>query len=133
MMTDIEKARGLGWASLAIGATEMAFPNRLEKWMGIGNGQNTGILRVLGVREILHGVDILTHEDPTNGVYARCAGDMLDSALIGVAATKTKRPAGLACVFAGVLPIVLLDMFFAWKLGKRKAREKENFLRRMFH
>jgi hypothetical protein len=131
-MTDVEKARGLGWASLAIGATEAAFPRQLEKWMAIGNGQNTGILRVLGVREMMHGLDILTHDDPTPGVYARCAGDMLDSALIGVAMTRSKKPSHVACVLAGVLPVVLADMFFAWKLGKHKAHERQGLLRRMF-
>jgi len=93
MMTDIQKARGLGYASLAIGATEIAAPRQLERMMGIGNGQNTGILRVLGVREILHGIDILTHDDPLPGVAGRCAGDVLDSAVLAAAAKETRKPA----------------------------------------
>jgi hypothetical protein len=101
--------------------------------MGIGNGQNTGILRALGAREILHGLDILTHEDPTPGVYARCAGDVLDGALLGVAATRTKRPGGLAAVFMMVLPIVLLDLVYAFRLGARKRDERQGLLRRYFH
>jgi hypothetical protein len=111
-------ARGLGIASIAIGLTELAAPKKLEKMMGVGNGRTTNILRVLGVREIMHGVDILSHEDPTPGVWARVAGDALDGALLGMAATKTRRPGGLMSVFALVLPIVLFDIIFATRLSR---------------
>ena len=111
-------ARGLGIASLAIGLTEIVAPRQLETMMGVGNGQTTSILRVLGVREIMHGVDILSHEDPAPGLWARVVGDALDSALLGMAATKTRRPGGLMGVFAAVLPIVLMDIIFAARLSR---------------
>ena len=72
---DQQAAQCLGWTSIAIGLTEILAPRRLEKTMGVGNGQTTGILRVLGVREIMHGVDILAHKDPTPGVWSRVFGD----------------------------------------------------------
>ena len=72
--------------------------------MGVGNGQVTGILRVLGVREIMHGIDILAHKDPTPGVWSRVFGDLLDGVLLGAAATRTKKPGGLAAIFAAVTP-----------------------------
>src|SRR5256885_3087130 len=103
-------ATGLGIASIGIGLTEIAAPEKLQEIMGIGNGQNTGIMRVLGVREILHGVDILTHKDPTPGVWGRVAGDMLDGVLLGVVAAKTRRPAGFAAICAAVLPVVVADV-----------------------
>jgi len=115
--TDVAASRAMGWASLGIGLTEIAAPKQLEKWMGIGNGQNTGILRACGVREIMQGVDILTHEDPTPGMWARVAGDMLDGVLLGMAAKKSRNLKGLACVAAAVLPIVVLDMIFAKRLS----------------
>ena len=116
---DEKASRGLGWASIAIGLTEILAPRQLERVMGIGNGENTGMLRVLGVREIMHGVDILSHRNPTPGVWARVAGDMLDGALLGVAAKKTRNPSGLATVAALVLPIVVLDMLFAGRLAAK--------------
>jgi len=116
--TDVAAGRALGWASLGIGLTEIAAPKQLEKWIGIGNGQNTGILRACGVREIMQGVDILTHDDPTPGMWARVAGDMLDGVLLGLAAKKTKNMKGLMCVAAAVLPIVVLDMIFAKRLSQ---------------
>jgi len=56
-------ARATGVVSVLIGLTEILFPRKLERTMGIGNGQNTGVIRVLGVREICHGIDILSHDD----------------------------------------------------------------------
>src|SRR3954447_5771869 len=85
---DQQAAQCLGWASIAVGLTEILAPKQLEKTMGVGNGQVTGILRVLGVREIMHGVDLLTHKDPTPGVWSRVLGDVLDGVLLGAAATR---------------------------------------------
>src|SRR5947207_12417604 len=100
-------ARGLGVASIGIGLSEIAAPEKLQEIMGIGNGENTGIMRVLGVREILHGVDLLSHEDPTPGIWARVAGDMLDGVLLGVVAAKTRRPGGFAAICPARLPVAV--------------------------
>ena len=51
---DVKKARALGFVSLAIGLTEIAAPRQVERLLGIGDGSATKILRMLGVREILH-------------------------------------------------------------------------------
>ena len=118
---DQQAAQCLGWTSIAIGLTEILAPKQLEKTMGVGNGQTTGILRVLGVREIMHGIDILAHEDPTPGVWSRVFGDLLDGVLLAAAATRTRNPGGLAAIFAAVTPVVLADLIFAPRLSKDKA------------
>jgi hypothetical protein len=110
---DETAAKALGWVSIAIGLSEILMPRRIEKTMGIGNGQNTGTLRVLGVREICQGIDILTHEDPTPGLMARVAGDLLDGVCLARAATQTRKPDGFMAVCAMVLPVVVLDMIYA--------------------
>lgn len=115
---DEQLARTLGFASIGIGLAEVAAPRQIESMMGLSNGKTTGILRALGVREIMHGVDILSHNDPATGVWARVAGDMLDGALLAVAATKTRKPAGFGMVTAAVLGVVALDFIFAARLGK---------------
>jgi hypothetical protein len=119
--SDERAGRLLGWASIAVGLTEILVPRKLEKALGVGDGQNTGILRVLGVREIMHGIDLLAHDDPTPGVWSRVGGDLLDGALLGLAATRTKNPKGLAAVLAAVTPLVLADLFFAPRLSKDRA------------
>jgi len=122
-LVDRAGARGLGLVSIAIGLTEICCARPLERAMGIGNGENTGIIRVLGVREIAQGIDILSHRDPTPGVHARVFGDVLDGALLGAAALKTRRPTGLLAICAAVLPVVILDMIFAGRLSRRRVYE----------
>lgn len=117
MSNDQAMARGLGWASLGIGLTEIAAPHQVENWLGISDGQNTQVLRAMGVREIMHGVDILSHRDPTAGVWSRVAGDVLDTALLGLAAMKTQRPKSFAIVAAMVLGIGILDYITAKHLS----------------
>jgi len=112
-VSDAAVAKGLGWASIAIGLSEILMPRKLEQTMGISNGQNTGILRVLGVREILQGVDILSHRDPRPGLWARVFGDMLDGVLLTIAGTKTRKPGGFAAICALVLPVVVMDIIYA--------------------
>jgi len=100
-------ANALGWASIGIGLTELAAPRYVESMLGIDDRRtHRSILQVLGVRELLHGIGILTakHDNGqlSTGVWSRVAGDVLDSALLGVAATKTKRPGSFAAVAAAV-------------------------------
>lgn len=119
---DQQAAQCLGWASIAVGLTEILAPRHIEKTMGVQSRQATGILRVLGVREILHGIDILAHDDPVPGVWSRVFGDLLDGVLLGAAATRTKNPGGLAAVLAAVTPLVVADMIFAPRLLKDKVQ-----------
>jgi len=110
--------RMLGLASIGVGLSELLMPRTIEKWLGIGNGQHTGILRVLGARELTHAVDILSHEDPGPGVKARVAGDMLDGALFAIAGMKSRRPSGYATAAMLLAGITLLDIFFAKRLSE---------------
>jgi hypothetical protein len=111
-------ANGLGLASIAIGLTEIAAPEAVQSLLGLrDHPEHRGILRVLGIREILHGVSILVDKDDRSrqkvGVWSRVAGDMLDTALLGVAAEKTEKPMSFAAVSAAVLMIGALDMLSA--------------------
>ena len=122
---DAEAARGLGWASIGIGLAEIAATLQVEAMLGLeDNATHRGILRTLGVREIMHGVGILTEKRPNEamatGVCARVAGDVLDSALLGVAAMKTKRPASFAAVTASVMVIGALDLLYSLRLKQHQ-------------
>jgi len=115
-----ETARMLGLAGIAIGVSELLFPRQIEKnCLGISNGQNTGILRVQGVREIAKGIDILAHRDPTPGIWARVAGDVLDTVLLGAAGMKTRKPVNFAATAASVLAIGIADVLCASRLSSR--------------
>jgi hypothetical protein len=109
----------LGLASIGIGLTELVAPAYVERLLGLDHSpRQRGILQVLGVRELMHGVGILTGTNRTevsSGVWARVAGDVLDTALLGMAAAKTKRPGSFAAVAAAVAAIGIADMYFAGK------------------
>lgn len=116
-------ARALGWASLGIGAAELLAPQQVEQLLGLEHRPNQqGILRTLGVRELIHGVGLLTERRPDrqlrSGIWARVAGDVLDSALLGLAATRTRRPGAFAAVAATVAVIGALDLYFAMKIDR---------------
>ena len=120
--TDAEFGRGLGWASIAIGLTEVLAPRQVENMMGLEDTPDRrGTIRILGVRELCHGIGILTETEATErmrtGVWARVAGDVLDSALLGVAAMKTKKPFSFAVVTGMVLAIGLADLLCAKRLS----------------
>ena len=119
---DQQAAQCLGWTSIAIGLTELLATNQLKRTMGVDDpdGRTSAIIRAMGAREIMHGVGILAPKDPTPGVWARVLGDLLDGALLTLAATRTKRPWGMAAIFAAVTPVVLADMFFAPRLSYDK-------------
>jgi hypothetical protein len=109
-MSDQLSGRALGLVSIAIGATELLAPRQLDRTMGIEDGENTGILRVLGVREIMHGFDLLVHNDPSPGLLGRVAGDVLDNVLMAAAFAKSRRPSGFGLIAAAVTPVVIADM-----------------------
>jgi hypothetical protein len=122
---DVEGARALGWTSLGIGLAELVAPRQVEELLGIDDRpSHRGNLRMLGVRELLHGVSILTEKRPnarlTAGVWSRVAGDALDTALLAIAATKTRRPTSFALVAAMVAGIGALDLLFASRLQRRQ-------------
>jgi len=123
VISEDAEARALGVASIAIGLSELAAPKQVQSLLGIEDrASHRGILRVLGVREIMHGINLLAEEKPSKsmavGVWSRVAGDVLDTALLAVAATKTKKPAKFAAVAAAVLGIGVWDTVAAKRLSE---------------
>ena len=119
--TDVQVAHGLGWTSVAIGLAELAAPRQVEALLGLEDRrERRGILRVLGLRELMHGFSLLTEDKPgaamRSAVWSRVAGDVLDTALLGVAGLKTKNPGRFAAVAASVMVIGLLDAVWATRL-----------------
>ena len=114
---DDRVARGLGWVSIAIGVSELAATKQIARMIGVETPTAEGIIRVLGVREICHGIDILSHRDPTPGIWSRVVGDVLDGVMLGIAAKKTTNPTGFAAAAALVTPVVVADMVEAPKLS----------------
>lgn len=119
---DIEGATALGVASIGIGLLELCAPRFVQHLLGLDDrAHRRRIVQVLGVRELMHGVSILTEDRSkaklASNVWARVAGDVLDTAVLGIAATKTRHPARFAAVSAAVMGIGALDVLFASRLS----------------
>jgi hypothetical protein len=121
--TGVRASRALGLASIGIGLAEIAAPRQVQQLLGIDDkADQRGVLRVLGVRELMHGVSLLAGGKPRKiraGIWSRVAGDALDSALLSAAATKTRRPAMFAAVTAIVLAIGVADVLSAVRSSKK--------------
>jgi len=113
-------ARGLGWFSIGLGLAEIAAPRGLAKLIGV-RGDYSGLLRMLGAREITSGIGLLTGRQPNaNWLWSRVGGDAIDLALLG-AAFKLKRSNRnkLAIATAAVAGVTALDAICSQRLSRR--------------
>lgn len=110
-------ARGLGWLSLGLGLAELLAPRGVAKVAGVRG--NTRLIRLLGLREIAHGIAIFTQgRRPKEAVWARVAGDVLDLACLGAAFASPDSSKGrVAFATANVLAVTALDVLCAEQLS----------------
>jgi uncharacterized membrane protein len=116
---DAEKlARGLGWFSIGLGLAEVFAPSGIAKISGVSK-KSTGLIRLLGLREIAHGVGIFSQgRRPTTAVWSRVVGDALDLACLGAAFASPETKKGrLAFATANVLAVTALDVLCAQQLS----------------
>jgi uncharacterized membrane protein len=111
-------AKGLGWFSLALGATELAAPRLVSRGVGVRRGSPL-LVRGLGLRELAGGVGILTQARPAAWLWARVAGDLLDLGLLAFALNGSRnRRARVATVTAAVAGVTLLDLWAAYDASR---------------
>jgi uncharacterized membrane protein len=123
-------ARGLGWFSIGLGVAEIVAPRSLAKLIGL-RGNPSGLLRMLGAREITSGIGILTGRQPNaNWMWSRVGGDAIDLALLG-AAFRTKRPNRnkLALATAAVAGVTALDAICSQRLSRRNGARGAGVIR----
>ena len=77
-------ANFLGLFSIGLGLAQVVAPAGCRKLVGIDDGDgNAQLMRLLGMREITHGIAMLSKQQPEKAVWSRVAGDALDLALLG--------------------------------------------------
>jgi uncharacterized membrane protein len=100
-------ARGLGWLSLGLGAAALLAPRSVGR--AIGLGESTGLLRLIGVRELIAGAGLLTQKEPAPWLWSRVAGDIMDLAALtpGLRSDRESRSraTGAFAVVAGITAI----------------------------
>jgi hypothetical protein len=117
-MNDEQAGRALGWTSIGLGVAEIAAPLWLSHQLGVGERQ--ALLRALGVREVLSGVGILGRKSASAGMWSRVAGDVLDVALLGLAAINTKKRKVVFGAIAAVVALGVIDVLLASRLTGRR-------------
>ena len=119
-ITDTQLARGLGWATVAIAATELFATERVEQLLGIDHHHT--LLHTFGVRELAAGLMLLSQDKPTPtlkaGIWVRVGGDLIDGVALAAAARKTRNPVGFAVASTLVAGIVALDVWAAVRLTR---------------
>jgi hypothetical protein len=118
-VADERAASGIGFFSVALGAAEMFAPQTVAELSGIESPPF--LTRLLGAREIVSGIGILTNSRPTGWLWARVAGDVLDLALLGMAPLRSERRARtrFLAATAAVVGVTLLDIV----MGARYAQK----------
>src|SRR5215813_229929 len=112
-------ALGLGWFSIGLGVAEIMVPRSLAKLIGL-RGNPSGLLRMLGAREITNGIGILTGRQPNaNWMWSRVGGDAIDLALLGAAfRSRRSNRNKLAMATAAVVGVTALDAICSQRLSR---------------
>ena len=90
-MNESRAAQGLGWFSVGLGLTALLAPRALGAATGVG--ARTGLLRMIGLRELAAGAGLLRSRDATPWLWSRVAGDTMDLMMLGAAATRPETSA----------------------------------------
>lgn len=122
-------AKGLGWFSLVLGATELLVPHRLGRMLGLRG--HDGLLRACGARELASGVATLG-VSPRAGLWSRVGGDLMDLALLGAAARSVARPVlgrrrmprRLGLALAAVTAVLVVDALVAGAVQRQQSRRR---------
>lgn len=119
-------ARGLGWFSIGLGLAELLAPRGVSKVAGL-RGNNTGLIRLFGLREIASGIAIFSQgKRPAGALWSRVVGDALDLACLGAAfASPDSNKGRLAFATANVLAVSALDVLCAEQLSAGDGSEKK--------
>jgi hypothetical protein len=117
--TAYKLARFLGYASIAVGLTELIWADSLA--LNLGLSRFEWLVRAYGVREVLTGVLILVSKDPTPWIWLRVIGDGIDGATLGWGYMRDPfKLAGIAMTFVTVTPIIIADVWCAIRLTRER-------------
>jgi uncharacterized membrane protein len=121
-----QRARLLGYFSLALGVAELAFAGPLAKLIGLKDTRKSrATLRLLGAREVISGVGILAFTDRAGSVWSRVAGDAVDLALLGQSFAKSPASrARLAAATTAVAGVTAVDVLSAARLSRSESVQK---------
>jgi uncharacterized membrane protein len=111
-----------GLFSIGLGLAEVLAPRAVGRAIGVGD--HPAIIRMVGLREIVTGLGILSERAPGTWAWARVAGDAMDLALLGAATSSPDAdPRRIAAATAGVLGVTALDVYAGQRLTAAQSGE----------
>lgn len=118
----ISLARCLGWFSIGLGLAEVLCHRPLSRMIGVHD--HPTLMPLLGMREIASGVGILAEGRPTEWLWSRVVGDMVDLGLLGAALASSNGNRGrVAAATAMVAGVTALDTICCTQLTTAAALE----------
>jgi uncharacterized membrane protein len=123
-------AESLGWFSLALGTAQVTAPRLMCELVGArGEGTSRTVMRVMGLREIVQGVGILTRPRPTVWLWSRVAGDCLDLSLLGLTAAENRdRRRRTMLAMGDVLAVTVPDVYESVHLTRKRGEPRAAML-----
>lgn len=111
-------AQALGWFSIGLGVAQVAAPQMVAEFIGIGDSPDTRLtMSAFGLREIANGLAILAQPDNPVWVQTRVAGDVMDLAALSMASSQPDNDQGrLKMALGAVAGITALDALCSWLL-----------------
>jgi uncharacterized membrane protein len=112
----------LGYFSIGLGLAEFLAPHAMNKVIGVKHPDERSLstMRAMGLREIGHGLAILTNQHPEKAVWSRVAGDALDLALLGKTFANPENDRGrTAFATLNVLAVTAVDVMTARQLSRQ--------------
>ncbi len=102
--------RSLGWFSVGLGMAEILAPKTLGRVIGVG--EQSTVLRMCGVREVVSGVGLLSGRAPATFAMSRVVGDVMDLALLGASLRSPEsNPTRVAAAATAVAGVAALDLY----------------------
>ena len=122
-------AVSLGWFSLGLGAAQVTAPRALCRVVGArDDGPAPSVMRLMGLRELTHGIGILTRPRPTTWMWSRVAGDAIDLALLGLVAVKGDHLERTAAAIANVAAVTAADVQESKFLSRKQGEPQKGML-----
>ncbi|MDB5798945.1 MAG: hypothetical protein JWP36_2847 [Paucimonas sp.] len=121
-MAGMPLAKFLGWFSIGLGIAQLLAPRQMARVTGVKNG--AAVMRAIGAREIASGAGILSRKQPSTWLWSRVAGDAMDLALLGLAASgPNARRNRVALAAAAVAGVTVLDLLSSVQQTRRERKQ----------
>jgi uncharacterized membrane protein len=117
-----KRAAALGWFSLGLGLAQLLAPRQVARLIGADEDDSATCLtlRLIGGRELVCGLGLLSQSHPVSWAWARVAGDLMDLSLLGKAwQARGAQRDRLLLAGGGVLGAAYVDVRSALRLQQQ--------------